>query len=166
MQNDYSFRRELEVALKEMSFPVEKSEKYGRCELTTSLDRTARGSSVNDRHATTKRSWRPVSPSGKTEMNTSIIDASPSITFQRNPMTMGIFQCRGISPPHSAGDGKWRPSSRRRSYFSVPPRMEWRKAYTPLESISISPERARSLWVASGIIRGRSKRKQRIKANR
>ena len=94
--------------------------------------------------------WHPVSPCGQKETYLHLIDPSPSITFSKNPLTMGIFDTRGIKPPHESGGKGWAPASRRRSYFSVPPRFEWTRSFCSLRERLTSGVRARSDWVGSG----------------
>ena len=155
-RQDGSFMKEFERALDEMRFG-----KVDRIDLRETIrlkDRCSLpvGGSNAEIVSTSRDVWRPVSPCGQTDGYMDRLDTSPSTSFIRNPITMGIFTSKGIYPPHSAGDGNWQHSSRRKSYFSVPPLMEWTKTFASPGCRLTSSEMARAKWIRNGTLRSRS----------
>ena len=81
------------------------------------------------------------------------IDTTPSVSYVKNPFTMGIFTTSSVQLTHASGVGSWRPPASRCRFFSVPTRFDWISSYSVFHNIVNRALRARMKWVTEGSYR-------------
>jgi hypothetical protein len=78
------------------------------------------------------------------------VDTTPSNSYVKNPITMGIFTSEGQVSTHASGIGNWKPPSKRERLFSLPPRFDWSSQYSVFRTGSRRAFIARCRWVSAG----------------
>ena len=137
------FKRELERDLERLTISRERSassRKISPERLPYSMDRPY--NPLGD--AEERDVWQPVSPINSSKSLTSAIDASPSRSYCKNRFLMGMFDVPDVAPPHAFEQGRWVVVPSRGSFFSVPPRTDWRSQWSIFDRLKVTPHRARS----------------------
>jgi hypothetical protein len=107
---------------------------------------------LNMRHENCSRiPWRAVSPLGFFQSQGSIVDSSPSRSYKKTPVLMGMYDCFDVDPPHRSGMGSWKTGNKdKNSFFSDPSRMDWSSEWSIMDSRRWTPDRVRHEYFKKG----------------